>query len=114
MVARAGAGPADARSFRSILSPGLGFGGTGGGALLVRDRNVTELSVSRLSLMLVLLPVFVTALAAGVLDGAPVTGGFCSCFLSEVVLFRSVFESVLADPVAVLADMVRSTGVLEY
>ena len=105
----------DARSFRSILSPGLGLGATGGGVLWVLDRNVTELSVSRLSLTLDLLPVLVTVLAAAavVLAGAaPVTGGFCSCFLSEVVLFRSDLESDFG-PREARADIVLSTGGLE-
>ena len=104
----------DARSFRSILSPGFGLGATGGGVLWVLDRNVTELSVSRLSLTLDLLPVLVTVLAAVavVLAGAPVTGGFCSCFRSEVVLFRSDLESDFG-PSQVRADNVLSTGGLE-
>ena len=104
----------DARSFRSILSPGLGLGATGGGVLWVLDRNVTELSLSRLSLTLDLLPVLVTVLAAAavVLAGAAVTGGFCSCFRSEVVLFRSDLESDFG-PREVRADIVLSTGGLE-
>ena len=102
----------DARSFRSILSPGFGLGATGGGVRWVLDRNVTELSVWRLSLTLDLLPVLVTGLFAAA-AAAPVTkGGFCSCFFTEVVLFRSDLESDFG-PIDVLADNVLSTGALK-
>ena len=103
----------DARSFRSILSPGFGLGATGGGVRLVLDRNVTELSVWRLSLTLDLLPVLVTGLFAAAVAAAPVTeGGFCSCFFTEVVLFRSDLESDFG-PIDDLADIVLSTGALK-
>ena len=103
----------DARSFRSILSPGFGLGATGGGVRWVLDRNVTELSVWRLSLTLDLLPVLVTGLFAAAAGAAPVTeGGFCSCFFTEVVLLRSDLESDFG-PIDVLADIVLSTGALK-